>query len=195
MQAELVAGQWRVRGKTFDVKESLKALRGRFDGSKKEWVLPGSVDQEALIELGIEVDSPIWSNANAANAAFLGDTFPIKDKLKTLGAVWDPDKGSWLIKGSFNKQGLAEALTDLDIDWEWWNMETSDRIQVVVDYDQERHKYASLYCQCTARTCNVCRFACCRQARPYSPEQLDEKQWIGVIYECDYHGKTMVGHD
>jgi len=35
--------------------------------------------------------------ANSSKVAIVGNTFPVKDKLKELGAKWNPDQKCWMV--------------------------------------------------------------------------------------------------
>lgn len=206
MQVEQDGNGWRVTGKTWDHRDQLKALRGRWDAGEKCWRLPADVDLYELSQLAgqalsrLSPDQQARQEArqniedlgqagaiHACDAVFTGNTFACKELLKSFGARWDPQRKAWTIEGSFNRNALEEALDDAGLDWNWYTphcySQGSNMIFVDLGFDEARHERLQSGCDCSGtETCRACLYACCNQAIPRCPDDLD------LGYDCPHHG-------
>jgi hypothetical protein len=58
-----------VRGNTFPVKDKIKALGGRWDGTQRAWMVPVATAPQALALVGKPVPSPSANDQDAGNEA------------------------------------------------------------------------------------------------------------------------------
>ena len=200
-------GRWLARGQTYAHRDKLKALGGRWQPEEKGWLLPASVDAEEILRLGgvAKPQHPARTKLRnmadptavlASDVKIWGDTFEHRDTLKSMGAYWDKAHNHWLISGTVNKNALEELLDDAGVEWHYFRPRSRQSgLSVRLGFDQERHRLLSSECTCSDVTCDVCSYACCAQAVPYSAEELAAQRWVGVQYRCPRHGHVMHGTD
>lgn len=214
MQVEVGADGWRVTGKTWEHRDQLKALGGRWNAEDKAWLLPASADVGELGALLVEATPPPHSALHAAeraaledlgvadalhacDATFSGNTYGARELLKRLGARYDGASKRWRLEGSFNRRALERALDAAQLEWRWyrpyWQRRDARRDVLVVElaYDAERHGRLSSGCSCApTQTCAACRYACCAAARPWTDTELAERWLSGAAYDCPQHGRV-----
>ena len=202
-------GKWLCTGKTFEYREQLKALGGRWQPDEKGWLLPSDADLAQVQQLALRAYQCMDGDAQAhealldtgpnavlaRDATFSGQTYACKDVLRSLGARWDGQQ--WVLEGDFDKRVLEQRLTHANLNWRYYapnmrGMREKDAVVVKLKYDAEKHaRLAAAYCKCgPAYTCDRCSYACCPQAEPWSEEQMHARWLIGVVYDCPVHGKT-----
>jgi hypothetical protein len=132
----------------------------------------------------------------ASDVKILGDTYACRDTLKSMGAYWDKEHNHWLLRGTVNKRALEQLLDESGVEWHYWRPHARrEGISIRLGFDQERHRMLASECKCTDVTCDVCSYACCAQAVPYTEAELAAQVWVGVQYRCPRHGHVMHGTD
>lgn len=110
-----------VYGDTWLAKDTLKECGGRWDPLRHTWVLPHSTKAELLTALkstpdfaSFAIDDRAKVNLALCNCdrglLVTGDTFPVKEVLKTAGGTWDPALQGWVFKETIEKSHVLSFL-------------------------------------------------------------------------------------
>lgn len=117
-----------VCGDTYALKETFKAEGGKWDAIGKGWVFPlmqkadlkvalrdsgevGNIEDKATVKLTVVTSEK--------SVLVTGDTFQLKDMLKSEGGRWDPELKGWSFKASQKAEIIAElrasSLADVSV--------------------------------------------------------------------------------
>lgn len=98
-----------IKGNTYPVKDELKALGARWDAEQKAWAVPSDRAEEArAIVAGAGPKTPAPAVSSEGWHIVPGNTYPVKDQLKSLGARWDSGRKAWIVPA--DKLAVATAL-------------------------------------------------------------------------------------
>lgn len=189
-------GDWLLRGKTYGVREEIRQLGGRWDREEQAWRLPPHVEEEQLAQLALlalegmdprerarHLKRQQLDGLECKDARFLGDTYPHREFLRSIGARWNPDANCWQLDGFINKDALFDEFHASQVPLVEEQCLAGRSIRVQFDFDSERHCLLAQHCRCSqTHTCDVCRYACCDQALFIEQD----------LYECPSHGKVMM---
>jgi hypothetical protein len=111
----------RVTGDTYDLRELLKSIGGRWDAALRGWFYPFDGKQDLLSSvregcgaknLTVRDKAKVTLTLAVGSEKTLvitGETFPVKDFLKEQGGSWNPSLKSWVFKRS-DANEFAEIL-------------------------------------------------------------------------------------
>lgn len=125
-----------IPGNTYPVRAELKALGATWDSANRVWriapekltqaraivqnqskVAPealGAAKKEAAQNLDVaSMADPFEESSETRQVPIPGNTYPVKDALKALGATWDKDRRTWMIAES--KAEYARAIVSGEI--------------------------------------------------------------------------------
>ncbi len=123
-----------IPGNTYAVRDELKALGATWDKEGRTWrIAPeklamaravvenqgkaapetlGAAKREAVqnTDVATMVDPFDEEASGSSLVAITGNTYPVKDALKAIGATWNPEKRSWMI--AEKKAEYARAIVE-----------------------------------------------------------------------------------
>lgn len=98
-----------VTGNTYNVRDGLKALGGRWDAANKGWAVPASRAEEARALVAGQTAAPKAAPAPTGETVLVtGNTYPVRDALVALGGRWDGTAKGWRVPAA--KADAARAL-------------------------------------------------------------------------------------
>jgi hypothetical protein len=93
----------------FPVKDSLKKLGCKWDAEARRWCHPPGMEEEvASIVAEAPALQPRAKLDTSGWVALTGSTFPVRDRLKQMGAQWNGDIKAWVIAPE--KAAAAKAI-------------------------------------------------------------------------------------
>ena len=180
---------WQIYGKTYDSRELLKSLGGRYvQGLPYSWLLPARVSVAQLHAASIEVESErislqhVFLDPTLFGVQFDGrGSYEHRDELKLLGARFNE---YWQLDVPVNEDALVAyfAVRNISLERQALDVYARQYFTYSCAVDTRRHERLPRYCSCQdVQTCDACMFACCEHAVPLAVNGEI------VHFDCNYH--------
>lgn len=89
-------------GNTYPIKDALKSIGAKWDAETKAWWVGAAkrAELEAVLAQSVQIAPPAGGALPALAGKLLpvaGNTYPVRDQLRALGASWDGAAKAWMI--------------------------------------------------------------------------------------------------
>jgi len=116
LQIEKLGRRYYLRGTPFSAKDQIKSAGCSWDsGQKSWWTGKADVAERLLAELATGVAASEQAQAalpaeTGEMTTILGNTYPVRDRLRSLGGQWDAEAKVWRVPSS--RAALARAAVE-----------------------------------------------------------------------------------